>query len=372
MVKVLGIDIASAEWSSNGSAVITFDAPSRTFRSVQPAAIEWPTADLTAQNLANAINSYAREHAICAVALDGPQGWRDPSTAEGTPGVGRRCEYECRTQAKTGVYPLTFPGNQRPWIEFCVDVFAELLAKDGVRLADPAAPRSATDAGYTLLECNPTSAWRTSGLTPLPGKSKKPLLEPYFVSLAGAYALPRPAATVRSHDDLQAIVAAIVAAAAVGGPALAISTGVASALSDDGSDVRRRLEGFIWNIRPLTGIERQHRRPEPLQGNLPVANSRNGGQARVTQRVIDQISRAGVSQSQITLRNVPGGTKTKPVRVAFTLVGASDEEYCVIVGDTNAAWWSHQDTTTRPLFERLFALLADRPDEWQPISLAAA
>jgi hypothetical protein len=122
MLKVLGIDIASSAWSSNGSAVIGFEPSSGTFHDLEPAVIRWPAASLTPTTLAEAIDRYARDHRICAVALDGPQGWRDPATPEGVPGVGRRCEYESRTQAKTGVYPVTFPGTQRPWIEFCIDV----------------------------------------------------------------------------------------------------------------------------------------------------------------------------------------------------------------------------------------------------------
>ena len=71
MLKVLGIDIASAEWSSIGNAVITFDSPSRTFQGVQAGVIRWPTATLTAKDLANTIDEYARGNGVCAIAF----GW---------------------------------------------------------------------------------------------------------------------------------------------------------------------------------------------------------------------------------------------------------------------------------------------------------
>jgi len=139
---VLGIDLASAKWSSVGSATIEFDDEADAFTSVVAGAIAWPALPLTPAALADAIDAFARRKGVCAVALDGPQGWRDPATPEGTRGVGRRCEYECRTQGKTGAYPRTFPGTQRAWIEFSVEVFANLLARPGVALADPtAAPR---------------------------------------------------------------------------------------------------------------------------------------------------------------------------------------------------------------------------------------
>jgi hypothetical protein len=364
-LKVLGIDVASAEWSSIGNAVITFDSRSQTFQGVQAGVIRWPTAKLTASVLANALKDYARRNGVCAIALDGPQGWRDPGTPEGTPGVGRRCEYESRTQAKTGVYPMTFPGNQRPWIEFCIDVFAELLEAESVFLADPTAPRSAPSDGYLLVECNPTSAWRASDLVPLPGKSKRPQLEPYLVSLARTFGLPPIAASVTRHDDVQAVVAAIVATAVVGGPAFPISTGVPSTIANDRHGVRRRVEGFIWNVRPLIATGRHQQPSEPVKQHAVPAVNETGAQARVTQWVVDQIGRSGVHQTQIALRNVPGGTKTAKVTVVLGLDG---EEYELIVGDSHAAWRSHQGPTTIESFDRLFAFLADRAGVWHSIA----
>lgn len=365
LLKVLGIDLASSEWSSIGNAVLTFDSASQTLQNVQAGVIQWPTHALTASELATAIDDYARADGVCAIALDGPQGWRDPATPEGTRGVGRRCEYECCTQAKTGVYPMTFPRNQRPWIEFCVDVFAELLERDRVLLADPTLERSAPREGYLLVECNPTSAWRESGLVPLPGKSKRPYLEPFVDSLAKAYGLPSAATPLNSHDDVQAVVAAIVAAAVVGGPAVPITTGIPSKTVTDERGVRRRVEGFIWNVRPLEMVRPREQLAESVtQHRFPSRNVK-GARVRVTQRVVDQVSRAGIHQGQIALRDVPGGTKAARVRVVFNLDG---EEHAIVVGDSHAAWRSHQSPTTIESFERLFAFLADRPDMWHPIA----
>src|SRR6267143_1413808 len=88
---VLGIDLASSKWSSFGSAMIEFDDEANTFTRVVAGSIAWPTVPLTPGALADAIDAFARRKGVCVVALDGPQGWRDPATPEGTPGVGRRC-----------------------------------------------------------------------------------------------------------------------------------------------------------------------------------------------------------------------------------------------------------------------------------------
>ncbi len=245
---VLGIDLASSKWSSVGSATVEFDDEANTFTRLVAGAITWPTVPLTSGALADAIDAFARREGVCAVALDGPQGWRDPATPEGTAGVGRRCEYECRTQGKTGVYPRTFPGTQRKWIEFCVEVFADLLAGPGVALADPAADPGSS-GGYVVLECFPTSAWRSSGLVPLPAKGKKPDLAAHVRSLTAAYRLPPISLT--SHDDLQAVVAALTAAGAVRGPAISKVKGVAGSLVPHGPRSQLRVEGFIWDVKPI-------------------------------------------------------------------------------------------------------------------------
>ena len=87
----------------------------------------------------------------------------------------------------------------------------------------------APDAGYWLLECLPTSTWRTSGLKPLPGKRNTPPedVEAFAWWLAAAYQLPAGALT-RNHDDLQALVATLPGVALLGGPAKACPRGEAA------------------------------------------------------------------------------------------------------------------------------------------------
>lgn len=366
LVRALGIDVASSGWSSIGSAVVSFDAASNQFRSVEAPAIAWPNAPLTVDALASTIDAYVKKNGISAVAIDGPQGWRDPDTPPTAPGVGRRCEYECRTPGKTGLYPTTFPGNQREWIEFSVDLFDALLQKEGVRLADPDRVGSAPFNGYFLLECFPTSAWRSSGLRPLPAKSKRPGLPSYVASLATTYGLPSSTESVTSHDDLQAIVGALVAAAVVGGPAIPIHCGSASTTVDSRDGVRHRVEGFIWNVRPLSAATPN----PPALSSVPVLTSDVTEPAvRVTQGVIAQVARGIANQEQIALRNFPSGTRNARVTVSFEMGG---DEYTLVIGDAHAAWRAQQDAASLQSFDTLFAILSDTPNSWHVVRRTAS
>lgn len=233
-MRVLGIDLASATWADNGSAMFEFDAGR--FVSVTTPAIVWPQTALTPASLAASIRDFCAGQDVSAVALDGPQGWRDPLTPSSEPGVGRRCEWRCKTQGKTGVHPRAYPSTQRGWIEFCIEVFDLLV--HGAALFEGRRRR-----GLHLMECFPTSTWRASGLTPLPGKGKKPALPPFVRALRRAYRLPP--FQVRSHDDLQAVVAALSAAGAMGGPCSAVAHGVPARTAGG-----HRVEGFIWDANP--------------------------------------------------------------------------------------------------------------------------
>ena len=245
------MDLASGCWADNGTSQITFDSARSIFTEIIVPAIAWPdNSTLTPSRLAKSIDDYARANSIRAVGLDGPQGWRDPATPPECPGVGRRCEFEAKTQGKTGVYPITYPRTQRAWIEFCIEVFDALLTNDDVTLADPASLRPPS-RGYTLVESCPTAAWISSGLRALPAKKQRPELSPYVEDLAVAFDLPLEPSSLASHDDVQALLAGLSAAAAVGGPVESVLTGVAAGIVQDGH-ARRRVEGYIWNIRPYS------------------------------------------------------------------------------------------------------------------------
>jgi hypothetical protein len=212
-----------------------------------PAAITWPAVALSPAAMAAAIDHHARAHDVRAIALDGPHAWRDPATPTTSPGVGRRGEYALRTQGKTGVRGTTYPRTQRGWTEFSIAVFAALLDRADVALAAPgvAPPRR----GYVVLEAYPTAIWRAAGLAPLPAKRARPDLADHAARLAAAFGLPAFAPT--SHDDLQAVVAALAAAGLADGRARA--HGVAAARLDGhlGDHLGDHLiEGYVWDVVP--------------------------------------------------------------------------------------------------------------------------
>jgi hypothetical protein len=337
----------------------------------RPGAIPWPSAAFSPAALADRIDRFARAEGVVAVALDGPQGWRDPATKTSERGVGRRCELAARTQGKVGVRPRTYPSTQRTWIEQSIETFAHLLARPGVKLADHA-PR-AEPGGYLVAECFPTSAWRSSGLEPLPGKGKRPALEPYYAALVARYELPD--AKVMSHDDLQAIVAALTAAGAAGAalckPVCHGEPGREAIDPTDGT--RIRVEGLIWDVRPAratkavkvapASAKTSARRPTPPAERAVTrprpAASPETPTVYLTERALAYDASAEGGR-QIVLRGFPTeGTAAAPVRVRFEL---DEEPFVLVIGDSHCAWRAHQrDEHARRSFDRLFSLLRSTP-----------
>lgn len=240
MTAVLGIDLASASWAANGSALVAWgDAPGgQAITRVEPACVAWPEhAVLTPNAMADAIDACARQHGVRAVGIDGPHAWRDAARGAEGPGVGRWSESLVRAQGKTGVCGHAYPRTQLAWTSFSIAVFEALLGRPGARLAEPGA---ASPDGYLVLETYPTATWRAAGLAPLPAKARRPDVADWYARLAAAFDLPRDVG-VRGHDDLQAIVAALAAVGVAGGPVRAAWHGHPCRVVDG-----VRVEGGIW------------------------------------------------------------------------------------------------------------------------------
>jgi hypothetical protein len=204
--------------------------------------------------VARAIDEFAVEYGVAAVSVDGPQGWRSPD-AGSRPGVGRKCEYDARTPGKTGEYSICFPGTYLSWVRFSIEVFARLLDAGRAELVNgPVTSPLPPPAGgrYHLLECFPTSTWRTASLVPLPGKGRCRREEVGRCAAALQHRFGLPEFDVRGHHDhLQAVVAALPAAALLGGPSAPIARGEPGWLYPaEGDAPAHRIEGFIWDARP--------------------------------------------------------------------------------------------------------------------------
>ena len=256
--RVLGVDLASKSWPDNGSAILSFEcSPQPRWLSVEYGCIQWPNSDLTAIGMAEVIHSHVVEKKLDAVSLDGPQGWREPEP-EVRSGVGRWCEYLAACQGKTGEYGKTYPRTYRNWIQFSLGVFETLIDRSDFQLAnspDSKILEPLDDHNCWLLECFPTSIWKTSGLTPLPGKAKVARNPQKILShvraLQKCYDLPNLGDWQGTHDDLQAIVAALPAAGLLGGPCQAVPKGKSGWFVDAKVDIPRHwVEGIIWDSKP--------------------------------------------------------------------------------------------------------------------------
>lgn len=261
ILRVGGLDLASRSWGANGTAQIAFETGMpAAWVSCDVDTVRWPSGrTLTPQELAGVIDRWALDSALAAVAIDGPQAWRDPD-AESRPGVGRWCELEARTPGKTGRFGQCFPATYTAWVQFSIEVFELLLRRPHVISVDNSVPtpREPPSPGrYYVLECFPTSTWRASGLLPLPGHAKADAsrVRASAATLWRRFGLP-DWRELDHHDHLQAVVAAVAAAAVVGGPARALPRGLPlrRASSRPGQWPEHWIEGTIWDARPAGDV----------------------------------------------------------------------------------------------------------------------
>ena len=150
--------------------------------------------------LADFLVSLAGELNASSILIDGPQAWKSPHN-----GLEhcRKCEHELHTPGKTGVPGETKPANYLEFTSFSIELFDRLAWSF---------PRLATTGDWpthVAIESFPTAAWRTLGLTPLPGKSKATDADVSsgIEELQNCFALEVRGSL--NHDELQAAVAGI-------------------------------------------------------------------------------------------------------------------------------------------------------------------
>jgi len=256
VLTVLGVDLASRGWTDTGTALLSFRVDREVeWEAVRYNVIPWPSEPVSPEAMADLIDSFAIDHNVKAVSLDGPQGWREPD-AGSRPGVGRWCEYEARTQGKTGTYGVTYPAPQVSWVRFCIRVFERLMELGHARLVNSphGCPLQLPPAeSYFLMECFPTRTWRSSNLAPLPAKAAANAsnVAAWSSTLWQRYGFPTDGPWSGSHDDLQAVVAALVGAAVLGGPCHPIPLGKPGRWIDAAERAPRHwVEGLIWDAAP--------------------------------------------------------------------------------------------------------------------------
>ncbi|VTS04238.1 DUF429 domain-containing protein [Tuwongella immobilis] len=257
-LRVLGLDIASRNWSTNGVALLTCtDSAEWANVQVQLGRDDWPHTPMTVAAMVAWLLEQIDHHQIDAIAMDGPIAWRDPQAGE-RPGVGRASEYALKTPGKTGPPGKVYPANYRGWVEFCIAVVDGLLDSGRVALInDPMAipPRDGSGRQTGLMEVFPTAVWRSCGLAPLAGHAK---VGPQ--DLADARQRLQARLGIQSvqihrcqHDDLQAWVAALPAMGLLARMGQLAPLGQARAWGEPARDSdwegrRIRIEGFIWDL----------------------------------------------------------------------------------------------------------------------------
>jgi hypothetical protein len=156
-----------------------------------------------AARLASFLASLAKEVEASAIVIDGPQGWKaEDNGLEHC----RRCEQELATPGKTGPPRATKPANYLAFTTFSIALFDELAQRSFPRLAT-----TGSWPHHVAIESFPTAAWRSLGISPLPGKgnSTGEDLSTKLDELKTCFDLD-----VRgelNHDQLQATVAGLAA-----------------------------------------------------------------------------------------------------------------------------------------------------------------
>lgn len=201
-MSILSVDLASNRYRDIGVAVLS---PHEEFVAVEFA--EASDSGLSGRpcvaDVAGWLTELAHVYEADAIFIDGPQGWKHP--ANGLQHA-RQCERKLATPGKTGLPGCVKPGSWKRMAAFSIELFDALGARGFLRV------QSLDDlvAGRKLaVESFPTSAWRTLGLKPLPGKSRTSAVQlitwPTNLAELIPFQLQRPP----THDELQALVAGL-------------------------------------------------------------------------------------------------------------------------------------------------------------------
>lgn len=187
--------------------------------------------------LANALTTLAAKFSVDWIFIDGPQGWKAPDNGLGH---SRCCERELATQGKTGLPGTTKPANYTGFISFSIGLFDALTDREWSRLLTSELPPTRSKCA---VESFPTSAWRSIGLVPLPGKASA-TSETVFEKLGLLRSVfPIDAPDDLSHDELQALVAGLAGIAMETGSAAGVSIAGIPPIQVSGT----WREGFIVN-----------------------------------------------------------------------------------------------------------------------------
>lgn len=190
---------------------------------------------------AEAIWSYCEKRSVIVLVLDGPQGWKDPSSK--LP-YSRQCEKLLATQGKTGICGSAKQGNFLTFARFSIDLYARLTERGAQLVLGSCVDVS--KGKILVIESFPTSAWRELRIVPLPAKRRKTGDEERRIRLQileRIFGFRAPC--LPNHDELQALVAGLAGIAVLAGdPSGYLALGEPAGRVDNVT-----VEGFIINPR---------------------------------------------------------------------------------------------------------------------------
>ncbi len=209
MLTVLSIDLARKSYADVGVCSVRF-ADSQ----IEVAPIRLPVLGLCGKPmpdaLAEAVARFAELLGARLILIDGPQAWKSPDN-----GLlhARVCKKRLATQGKTGLPGFTKPSNYAPFISFAIDLFDQLAELGWPHLREESA---LTSSSRFALGSFPTSAWRSLGFKPLPGKTNTPagVVKAKLVELSSLFSISAPRNI--THDELQALIAGLAGIAVEG------------------------------------------------------------------------------------------------------------------------------------------------------------
>jgi hypothetical protein len=225
-MATLSVDLAFKDYRDIGVVTLT-KLDGRITASAVPLTTRALHGQPSAGGLADALVLLANEISASWIFIDGPQGWKAPDNGGEH---SRVCERALGAQGKT----------ELGFINFAVELFDALDSRGWPRLQASAVPPLQRRCA---LESFPTSAWRSLGLVPLPGKAAT-VPEMVLARLQSLRAMfPLDVEGYLSHDDLQALVAGLAGAALDEGNAAGVSIVGVPPKRVDGT----WREGFIIN-----------------------------------------------------------------------------------------------------------------------------
>jgi len=173
MLRVLSVHLALKSYDDFGCCLLTSGSGTG-------AAAEFPNSAGIglkgvphAEHCADVLAAYCEGSGANVLLLDGPQGWKDPSTRSEDC---RICERLLNTTGKVGLPGRAQPATFLPFAQFCIDLFTALARRGGVR--PDFEPFTAPTRGFLLLETFPTAAWVALGLEPLKPREKVKIDDP--------------------------------------------------------------------------------------------------------------------------------------------------------------------------------------------------